>query len=471
MLGKKPPARVQQILERAGPPSSDTLSYELERQIRRSVLAMGLPSIASFFLLTVYDLIDIFWLARLGQEPVAAVTVFGSLLWLLSFPNQIIGTGSVALISRRFGEADLTGTERAIKNTFLGKFLIGTVMGGLGLLILPEALALFGTEPEVVRLAVAYGRIPCLGLGVSLASFSVYTALRGVGRPTLGMWSSVVGTVVNVILDPLLIFGIGPFPRMGIVGAAVASLAGFLAVTILGMSLLASPLSPVRVRWFRGPHPGGRSILTMARIGLPSGLSSLSFSLSGTVIVKLVAIYGTSVVALFGMSQKVLHLGMVVISGFGLGTSALIGQYLGSRELHKAWLAAKLNARTVFTTMVLFALGIAVAAPWIVRAFFDDPALVGPGALYLRLLALGMPFFALTSAGEQPYAGAGRNMPPMIMQVAITWGLVIPMMILAGQVLGLGPAWMMGATSAARFLGSGVGLWLMTHGGWLEHRV
>ena len=83
----------------------------------------------------------------------------------------------------------------------------------------------------------------------------------------------------------------------------------------------------------------------------------------------------------------------------------------------------------------------------------------------------GIPGFALTSAGEQPYAGAGRNMPPMIMQVAITWGLVIPMMILAGQVLGLGPAWMMGATSAARFLGSGVGLWLMAHGGWLEHRV
>jgi putative MATE family efflux protein len=471
MVPKSPSARVRQILSRAGLDAPEAAGSALEREIFRKVLAMGLPSIASFLLLTVYDLVDIFWLARLGEEPVAAVTLFAALLWVLTFANQIIGTGSVAVISRRFGESDHTGTEVAIKNTFLGKFAIGAVMGAVGLLVLRPALEFLGGTPAVVELGVAYGRVQCLGMGVALASFSVYTALRGIGRPTLGMWISVIGTVVNVVLDPVLIFGVGPFPRLGVLGASLASIAGFTTVTVCGLVALAGPRSPIRVRWLSAPSPGGREIVRMARIGLPSGLSALSFAVSSSVVVKLVATYGTTVVALFGMSQKALQFGIMVIVGLGLGTSALIGQYLGSREPHKAWLAAVLSMRVAAAAMLVFGVALAIFAPLIVHAFFGDPEMVGPGALYLRLLAIGLPFIGLSIGVEQAYAGAGRNTPPMIMHLVTSWGLTIPLMLLLGMGMKLGPAGMMAGHSVADLLGAILAVALLRHGGWLEHRV
>lgn len=471
MFPLEPSARVRAILSGTGSAAPDAPDKDLEREMLRRVLGMGLPSVASFLLLTVYDLIDIFWLARLGEEPVAAVTVVGAALWVLGFGNQIVGTGSVAVISRRFGAADAAGTERAIKATFLGKLAVGTAGGITGIAVLPWALDLLGATPAVRDLGVTYGRISCAGLGVSLASFSVYTALRSLGRPALGMWISLMGTVVNLVLDPLLIFGIGPFPRLGIAGAAIASLAGFSTVTGVGMAVLAGARSPVRVAWVRAPFPRVDETVRLMRIGLPSGMSSLSFALAASVVVKLVAVYGTSVVALFGMSNKVLMVGINVLSGLGLGTSALVGQLLGSREPHKAWLAAAQNLRLATGAMIACALSILVAAPWIVRLFFPDPEMVGPGALYLRLLAVGLPFAGITNAAEQAYSGAGRTMPPMILELAISWAMIIPLMMLLGLAMDFGPPGMMAGRSLAQLLGAVVALWMVRRGSWLRHEV
>jgi putative MATE family efflux protein len=471
MFPLEPSARVRAILSGTGSAAPGVPDKALERDVLRRVLAMGLPSVASFLLLTVYDLIDIFWLARLGEEPVAAVTVFGAALWILAFGNQIVGTGSVAVISRRFGAADAAGTERAIKATFLGKLAVGTAGGLVGIAVLPWALDTLGAAPAVRDLGVTYGRISCAGLGVSLASFSVYTALRSLGRPALGMWISLAGTVVNLVLDPLLIFGIGPFPRMGIAGAAVASLAGFSTVTGVGMAALAGAGSPVRVAWLRAPFPRLDETIRMIRIGIPSGWSSLSFALSASVVVKLVAHYGTTVVALFGMSNKVLMVGINVLSGLGLGTSALVGQFLGSREPHKAWLAAVQNLRLATGAMIACALFVAVAAPWIVRLFFPDEAMVEPGALYLRLLAAGLPFTAIILSAEQAYSGAGRTVPPMLLDLAVSWAMVVPLMVVLGLAMGLGPPGMMAGRSLAQALGAVIAVAMVRRGTWLRHEV
>jgi putative MATE family efflux protein len=471
MVPTRPSPRVHEILARSGRGGADSLERAVHRDVLGRVLAMGLPSIASFLLLTIYDLTDMFWLARLGEEPVAAVTVFAAFIAVMSFPNQLIGTGSVAVISRRFGEGDARGTEVAIKNTFLGKFAVGGVMGALAIPFLPFALTFLGASPEVRDLGVAYGWIQCAGLGVSLASFSVYTALRGIGRPTFGMWTSMVGALINLVLDPLLIFGIGPFPELGIAGAAIASMAGYATVTAVGMIALAGPHSPVRVRWLSPPWPDGRETVRMMRIGLPSAVGGLSFALLASVVVKLVAVFGTTTVALFGASQKIIRFGAMMMAGLGLGTSALIGQYLGSRDLHKAWLAAVINARIASWSMLVFAAGVIVAAPWLIGFFFDDPGLAPEGARYLRLLALGLPFLGLTMGAEQAYAGAGRNTPALLMHLTIGWGLVVPLMLAFGHALRLGAAGMMGGNSLGQALGALLAVYLLRRGSWLEHRI
>jgi Na+-driven multidrug efflux pump len=192
---------------------------------------------------------------------------------------------------------------------------------------------------------VAYARPQFLVLGVILASFSVYTALRGIGRPRLAMWISLAGAAVNLVLDPLLIFGIGPFPELGIVGASVASALGWITVTGWGCVALASAHSSVRVRWLAPPYPDIGEMRAMLRIGAPSGLSSFSMALFGAVIVKLVAVYGTGAVALFGMAQKILGFGRTLIAGLGLGSGALVGQHLGGGKLERAWVTTVVSIR------------------------------------------------------------------------------------------------------------------------------
>lgn len=469
MIPTNPPPRVARILEGAGIREGPTPA--LEQASLRELVRMGLPSTLSFLLLSLYDVVDVFWLAKLGEAPVAAVTVFSAFFWLLSFSNGIIGSGSVAVISRRFGENDLTGTERAIKNTFFGKAAIGIVCGAVGLVLLPHALGWLGASPDVAALGRTYGMLQCALLPFPLVSFSVYTAFRGIGRPAVGFWISLAGAAVNLVLDPLLIFGPGPFPRLGILGASIASAAGFVTVCTWGLIGLSSRQSPVRVRWLREPYPRLRETWRMAKVGLPSGVSSLSMSLFQSALVRLVAEYGTQTVALFGMSQKVLRFGGTVVAGLGLGSGALVGQHLGGGRLLRAWLTAVMTMRLASGTLFAFAAIAFLGAELVVRLFFPDPALTAPGAAYLRILASGLPFLGLSAGVEHAYSGAGRNLPPMYLQLATAWLLTVPLMLLLGRGLGFGPVGTIAGVSLGQLLGGGIAVWMIRRGSWLTHRV
>lgn len=469
MVPTTPSRRVARILEEAGVPLR--FPPETVRSTLRELVGMGLPSTASFLLLSLYDVTDVFWLAKLGSAPVAAVTVFSAYLWLLSFANGIIGSGSVAVISQRFGEGDLTGAERSIKNTFLGKAIVGLVFGLPGVWLLPHAVRILGASPDVEALATRYGVLQCLTLPLPLMSFSVYTALRGIGRPGLGAAISVVGAVVNLVINPLLIFGVGPFPRLEILGSSIATSLGYFTVTLWGFVALASPRSPVRVRWLGAPYPDLKEAVRMARVGLPSGVSSLSSSLFTSALVKIVATYGTTPVALFGMSQKVLRFGQTVVAGLGLGSSALIGQYLGARRLERAWLCAVLTMRLASATLLVFASVVFLGAGALSRFFFPDPALADPGASYLRMLAVGLPFLGLSAGTDHAYSGAGRNGPPMLLQLAGAWLVTIPLMFLFGRGLGFGPVGTMAGVATGQAVAGIAAVWLLRRGSWLAHRV
>jgi Na+-driven multidrug efflux pump len=313
--------------------------------------------------------------------------------------------------------------------------------------------------------------LQCVTLPFLLVSFSVYTALRGIGRPGLGAAISVVGAVVNLAVDPMLIFGVGPFPRLEILGASVASSLGYVTVTLWGCVALASRKSPVRVRWLSAPRPDLRELARMARVGLPSGVSNLSNSLFSSALVKVVAMYGTTPVALFGMSQKVLRFGLTVVGGLGLGSSALIGQHLGARRLERAWLCAVLTMRVATGTLLAFAAAVFLGAGALARFFFPDPEIAGPGAAYLRTLATGLPFLGLSAGSDHAYSGAGRNGPPMLLQLVGAWLVTIPLMFLLGRGLGFGPVGTMAGVAVGQAVSGLLGVWLLRRGSWLTHRV
>ena len=472
MLRTHPPRHVAELihgpLNGAAPPG---FAREFRKAIYREVLSMGLPSMGGFLVAALYELIDMFWLARIGPAPVAAVTMCVAFIWVLAFPNMVVGTGSVAMISRRFGEGDVERTERAIKSTFLLKFLFGFVLGAIGIVIFPWALTFMGASSEVHELGLRYGILQLAILGFAMTGYSVYTALRSIGQPRAALWIQVLGTAINCVLDPLLIFGWGPFPELGILGASIATVCAHVSVVITGILCLERASSPVRVRWFKPPYPIFDEMWQMFRIGFPAGINALSFSLAMSMAVKLVAGYGTVFVAIYGMVGKLMHFGVMVVAGLGLGTGALIGQFLGSRDLRKAWLAGILSIRLATWIMIGYAAVLVAGAPLIVRMFFSDPSMLEPGIWILRITAFSLPFIGIHIGAETAFEGAGQNTPPMILAIVHSWAMVIPFMYVLGTVLELGPYAVMAGWGLAHILGGVAAIWLFRRGSWLKYEV
>jgi putative MATE family efflux protein len=470
MIRIHPPKHIAEIihgpLNGVEPPG---FAREIIRAMLKEVWSMGLPSMTGFLVISLYELINMFWLAKIGAAPVAAVTMVASFLFMLAFPNMIVGPGSVATISRRFGENDAVRTERAIKNTFVLKFGIGVLLGIPGIILLPAVLDFMGAAPDVRELGIHYGTLQMAVLGFALTSYSVYTALRSIGQPRAALWIQVLGAGVNCILDPLLIFGWGPFPELGIAGAALATACAHVSVVITGCIALESKRSPVRVRWLKRPWPDLPEMIQMMKIGFPAGINQLSFAAAMSVAVKMVSGYGTVVVAIYGMSNKVLHFAVMTVVGLGLGTGSLVGQLLGSRDLHKAWLAGVLSIRIAFWIMLGACVGIIACAPYIVRLFFTDPAVTVQAQLILRIMALSLPFIGIHIGSETVFEGSGQNTPPMILAIVHSWVMVVPFMYLSGVVFEWGPLAVMGSWGLAHCLGGLAALWLFRRGSWLKH--
>jgi hypothetical protein len=191
--------------------------------IFRPILRMGWPSIIGFLAVNIYDVVDLFWIAKLGAGHVAAIALFEGFYWVLIASNDIAGLGSVAVISRRYGENNMAAAATAIKETFILKLVCALFSGILGLIFLEDLMRLMGAKGEVVDLGVQYGRIHMFAMGFFFCAYSVFTSLRSIEAPKRAMALMLFGSILNMILDPLLIFGIGPFPELGIAGAAWAS--------------------------------------------------------------------------------------------------------------------------------------------------------------------------------------------------------------------------------------------------------
>ncbi len=447
------------------------VSREQSRAINREVVAYGIPSMGGFMVASFNEMVSLFWLAKVGTEPVAAVTVLMTIYWTMMTFNIITGVGSNAVIARRFGEGAMEQSGIAIRSAFMMKIIMGTLIGFATWLLMPVILPLMAVEPAVEQLAYDYGHWMFPFAGIVGSSYSVYSAFRCIGMPRMAWWMQLLGAGTNMILDPLLIFGIGPFPELGIVGAAIGACTSYLLVTMIGMYVLATDKSPIRVHWFARPWPSRDEFMMIWNIGWPVGINILSFSLAMTFGVRLVTSYGTDVVAIFGAAQKVLHFGVMTMVGFTLGTSALVAQFLGAKDLVKSWIAGVHSIRVAGYVMLGYGALVFIFAEPIVAAFFGIESGGELGASLLRIMAISIPFAGIHIGAETVFEGAGHNRPMMLLSIAHAWLLMVPFMYTFGILLDWGPVGMIWGATIAHSLGGLIAVWLFYKGSWLRKVV
>lgn len=402
-----------------------------EGSVLKTVLYMGIPSMIGFGATTIYSLTDIFWVGRIGTAPVAAVTLFASIAWVLGTANQIVGTGSVALISRRFGERDYEATRDLIRQTLLLKMSLAAIMAVIGLLITPKVLTLMGAAPDTKALALSYASIYFYGLPFMFASYTIYTALRGVGDAPKAMYIMLMSTGMNAGLDPLFIFVF----KMGVAGAAFATALSAACAVAVGIALLSSGRANITVPMWRKFHPRVATMLQILGIGGPAGVNGLLRSTAQWFVTTLVATFGTVVVAAYGMSLRIMELGILFGVGLELGAGAIVGQNLGAKKKDRAYEAVvKATLLVLALTGILGAIEF-VFARQVLGVFTRDPQVVATGVVLVRVLAVSQMMIAMHIVLSSAFWGSGNTWPPTVIALAVEWGIQIPLILVAIRVL------------------------------------
>jgi putative MATE family efflux protein len=392
-----------------------------------------------------FNLIDTIWVGRLiGPAALAAVSTAGFYVWVALSLGEMVEIGLTAVAARRHGEGDPERAARASAAAIVFAVLLGFVVAVAGLLVADTMLRLMAVPPDVAALGHEYLSTWLLGCPLVFGFFAMEATFRAAGD-TRTPFLVLAGSVgISILLDPLLIAGVGPFPRLGVEGAALAS------VMVRGGGFLIGLVIALRRRLLRFSAPDWRAVPIVVRIGMPLALAGVLLSVIYMWLTRFTARFGTPALAALGIGHKMEGLGFIAISGFSLAASALVGQNLGARQEGRARAAVRLTVLYCLMVTVTTAIAFLVIPERLVALFTSDADVIKDGVLYLRVIAFAQIGQSFELILEGALAGAGYTFWPQIVSTSLT-GLRIPLAAWWSQVFGLVGIWVaLSATAIAR---------------------
>jgi putative MATE family efflux protein len=420
------------------------------------VLRLAAPAVAMMACHFSFNLIDSIWVGRLiGPAALAAVSTAGFYVWVALSLGEMVEIGLIAVAARRHGEGDPERAARAAAAAVAYALLAGLVVSIVGLLIADAMFRLMSVPPEVAGLGHAYLATWLLGCPLVFGFFAIEATFRAAGdtRTPFMMLAGSVG--VSIVLDPLLIIGIGPFPHLGVEGAALAS------VMVRGGGFLLGLVIALRRGLVRLGAPDWRSLPTIIRIGAPLALSGVLLSVIYMWLTRFTSRFGTPALAALGIGHKMEGLGFIAISGFALAASALVGQNLGARQEGRAREAVRLTVAYCLAVTVTTAVAFLLVPEHLVALFTRDPDVISDGVLYLRVIAFAQVGQSFELILEGALAGAGYTFWPQIASTTLT-ALRIPLAAWWSRPFGLLGIWLaLSVTAIAR----GIAMILFWKGG------
>jgi len=407
--------------------------------IHRNIWTLAVPMILEMAMLSVTQIVDTYWVGKLGSAALAAVTIGMNLRWVMNSLANGLGVGGMAVVARRIGARDRAQADHATWQAVLLAAFVSLVLGTVGILLAEPTLRVLGADAEVLAMGVSFLRIVFGGLFTLVLVFVINFLLRGAGEAGLALRVLVLSQGLTVVLEPLLIFGWGPFPALGVDGSAWAGVLGFGAGALFQIAILLSGRARIAISSQpRDLWPDLPLMWRIVKIALPSTVQMTLRSTSRLIILAIIGLYGTFATAGFGVANRILL--VALIPGFGLGNAAatLVGQNLGAVQPHRAersaWWVTAYNTSLLAAFAVVF---FTFARPLV--AFFDPtPEVVDMGAECLRIVAPSLIFSAVGVVLARGFDGAGNTVPAMFVNLLTLWGLEAPLSYGLAQGTGLG---------------------------------
>jgi len=438
--------------------------------IGRAVVLLAVPMVLEMAMESIFALCDVFFVSRLGTDAVATVGLTEAMVTLVYALAEGMGLAITAMVARRIGERNHEGAAVAAVQAIALGLAAALLIAAPGILFAPQLLRLMGGSPQLVAAGAGYTAVL---LGGSVTIFLLYllnAIFRGAGDAAIAMRVLWVANGINLVLDPCLIFGLGPFPEMGVTGAAVATTIGRGIGVVYQLGVLLSGRGRVWVKPSQ-LRIAPAVMMRLLRVSVGGVLQFLIGTSSWIALVRIIGYFGSASVAGYTIAIRLVIVAILPSWGVGNAAATLVGQNLGARQPERAeasvWKAGLYNVVFLVAVAVVFIAG----AQYLIRFFAADPMVVGYGIDCLRYVSYGNAFYAYGMVIVQAFNGAGDTKTPMVVNLFCYWLFQIPLAYVLAISAGLGPRGVFLAIVLAEALMTVVAVVIFRRGKWKSREI
>lgn len=409
-----------------------------------TMFRLSWPVMVSSVLNMVYNMTDTFWVGHLPKAEnaaaVAGLQVAGPVVWFLIAFAFGFGSSGLALVSQFMGAHNEVDAEKAAGQTMSLAILLGFAVGIIGVVLSPILLPVLTPDRAISANAISYTRIIFMGMPAIFISAVYAQVMNAYGDTVTPMVINAITVGLNVLLDPFMIFGWGPFARMGVAGAALATILCQVVAAIMSLWFLMSGRRKLKVIW-HDLLPEIAWVRRILRIGLPASVGASGTSFGFIVLTGIIGRVPNAIVALsaYGIGDRMFSITSLINDGAGVGIATMVGQALGAGMKDRATAVVRQGTTAMVGLMGVASVLLRLITPLVFRAFIpSQPEIIAEGVLFMSIFLWSNPFFGLMMGVQSAFQGSGHNVPNMILDLVRLWGLRLPLAWFFAMALKLG---------------------------------
>jgi putative MATE family efflux protein len=441
-----------------------------EGSIGRAIFLLSVPMVLEMAIESLFGIMNVFWVAHLGAEATATVGLTESLLTIIFAVAMGLSMATTATVARRIGEKDPAGASVAAVQSIILGVIVSIPVGVAGIVYSPQLLRLMGASDGVINAGTGYARIILGGNVVIMLLFLMNAVFRGAGDASIAMRVLWFASIINIILDPCFIFGLGPFPELGVAGSAVADTIGRGAGVVFQVWVLLTGKRRIRVSW-REVRVDFPAMFRMVRISLGGMFQFLVATASWLGLVRIVAVFGDAALAGYTVAIRIVVFAILPSWGMSNAAATLVGQNLGAQRPDRAersvWVTGFANMCFLGCVAIVFV----AFAEQLIGIFTNDPEVVPYGVSCLRFVSYGYVFYAYGMVMVQAFNGAGDTFTPTVINLFCYWLFQIPLAYTLALPLGYGANGVFAAITVAESMLAVVAVLAFRRGRWKTMKV
>ncbi len=397
-----------------------------EGKLSRAILLLSIPAVLEMIMESVFVIVDIYFVSKLGADAVATVGLTESMITIVYAISIGLATATTSMVSRRIGEKNPDSASKVAFQAILTGIVVSILIGIPGALYSEKLLGLMGATDPIVRLMSGYTKVMLAGNVVIMLIFIINAIFRSAGDAAIAMRVLWIGNIINIFLDPCLIFGLGPFPQLGVTGAAVATTAGRGIAVLYQFYLLFYGNKRIRLS-FNHLRIDFRVVGKILKLSFGSIGQNLIGTTSWIALVRIISVFGSEVVAGYTIAIRIVSFILMPSWGISNAAATLVGQNLGAKKPDRAERAVMI---TGWANMILLgAIGavlVIIPSPFI-ELFIHEPAVLKGGTECLRIVSIGFISYGFGMVLVNSFNGAGDTSTPLKINIFAFWFIEIPL--------------------------------------------